>query len=231
MPAPEDGSPLAIALALSVSGAMLVGVTAAGMAGRALAQESQPKPGKKGDATAEKLDRMDLSAFWSIIEEVRVRSRDDQDFLRRIGPRLEVLKAEELVAFRHHLTGMLAQSKSWALWGAARLITGGCADDCFDRFRAWLISQGQQPFTKAVEDPDALAALAGPSYGDVRAFEAFLSLPGDFYEDLTGEEMPDSAYVSVAPPKLGERWDFEDKAEMRRRYPRLFAKYGRRPSR
>ena len=223
MPSPSSRL---IALMLLMGGHLLAPVTVPVMASKALAQDSRNFESK--DIAARKEHRMDLSAFWRIIGQVRSASRDDQDFLRRMGARLDTLKPEELVEFNRHLLKMLAQSYSWELWGAAWLINDGCADDCFDYFLGWLISRGRQTFEKALEDPDALASLAAAKRAVVRAFEAFLQMPGETYEIKTGEEIPDTAYEGAALPKLENRWDFEDNAEMAKRYPKLFAKYGRR---
>ena len=61
-----------------------------------------------------------------------------------------------------------------------------------------------------------------------RRLADFLYAASGPYEDETGEQMPESVLVfqGMGPPDLGEGWDFEDAAEMRKRYPRLFAKYG-----
>jgi len=215
-----------IALVLLMGGNILAPATVPLMASKALAQDSRPVESK--GMAARKEHRMDLNAFWRIIGQVRSASRDDQDFLRRVGARLDTLKPEELVEFQRHFLKMRAQSYSWELWGAAWLINDGCADDCFDYFRAWLISRGQQTFEKALEDPDALASLAAPKRGVIRSFEGFLQMPGDTYETKTGEEILDTAYEEQLLPKLDNRWDFKDTTEMRKRYPKLFAKYGRR---
>src|SRR5262245_53974222 len=52
-------------------------------------------------------------------------------------------------------------SCSWNLWGAAYLMNGGCSDDGFEYFRAWLMAQGRRTFEKAVEDADTKATKAG----------------------------------------------------------------------
>jgi uncharacterized protein DUF4240 len=215
-----------MALALLMGGNILALATVPVTASKALAQGARPVESK--DVAARKQHRMDLNAFWRVIGQVRSASRDDQDFLRRMGARVNTLKRDELVEFQRHLMTTLARSYSWELWGAAWLINGGCADDCFDYFRAWLISRGQQTFEKALGDPDALASLAPPKRGVVRAFEAFSRMPGDTYEMKTGEEILDTAYDEGALPKLDRRWDFADNTEMAKRYPKLFAKYGRR---
>jgi hypothetical protein len=116
---------------------------------------------------------------------------------------------------------MHSGSYTWALWGAAYLINGGCSDDGFDYFRGWLICQGRDVFQRAVHDPDSLASHSAPN---VECEEA-LSVARCAYEVASGgTEMP---RVLHPKPELGEEvWDFEDAAEMKRRYPKLYAKYG-----
>jgi hypothetical protein len=47
------------------------------------------------------------------------------------------------------------------------------------------------------------------------------------YQALTGQELTvEVAGMRPRPAELGEDWDFDDAAEMRRRYPRLWALYG-----
>ena len=129
------------------------------------------------------------------------------------------------MAFEMQFRKVLAESYSWRLWGAAYLICEA-NDDWFDYFRAWLVAQGRESFERAVEDPDSLAILPGPkSRAVVRAFEAFLNVAPEIYESRADDEMPDSVYHGVVQPKLGKRWNFNDTAEMRKRYPKLFAKY------
>ncbi|MCL4193480.1 MAG: hypothetical protein KJZ87_17220 [Thermoguttaceae bacterium] len=42
------------------------------------------------------------------------------------------------------------------------------------------------------------------------------------YEAATQEEIPS---VPINLPDLGEGWDFDDEAEMNRRYPKLFTRF------
>lgn len=171
---------------------------------------------------------MDLDTFWKIIGDARSRARDDRDFLSRIGSRLRMLKPEELMEFESHFEKIHTESFSWNLWGAAYLMNGGCSDDGFDYFRAWLMAQGQQTFDKVVKDPDTLATLADPGSRASRGFEEFMHLARETYEEKTGEEMPDSdvLFQGVVGSEPSQRWDFNDTTEMKKRFPQLFAKYG-----
>jgi hypothetical protein len=51
-------------------------------------------------------------------------------------------------------------------------MNGGCSDDGFEYFRAWLLAQGRDTFEKALEDPDTLAALEDPE-GELEEFRLF----------------------------------------------------------
>ena len=167
---------------------------------------------------------MDRDEFWRIVDDARSGAADDEEFLEAVESRLRALKSDELVEFEGHFAELRAASYSWDLRGAAYLMNGGCSDDGFEYFRAWLIAQGREIFETALKEPDTLAALASPE-GEL---EDFLYAASGPYEDETGEQMPESVLVfqGMGPPDLGEGWDFEDAAEMRKRYPRLFAKYG-----
>ena len=200
-----------IALVLLVNGNMRVAVSPLVLAETAHAQENG----------------IDLIAFWKIIEDARSGASDDEDFLSRIKSRLQMLKPAELQGFERHLGNLHAESHSWRLWGAAYLMNGGCSDDCFDYFRAWLMSQGRKTFEDALKDPDTLAHVGGSKIR-TRELEQFMYLAQEAYEEKTGQEMPDSVYQGVTRPELGERWDFDDDTEMKKRYPELFAKYRRR---
>lgn len=166
---------------------------------------------------------MDRTAFWKIIDDTRSGAKDEDAFLDRITTRLRNLSFEELVEFQRHFDELLGQSYRWDLWGAAYVMNGGCSDDGFEYFRAWLIAQGQQVFHRAIANPDSLAELENPE----GALEELMYVAPELYREKTGREMPDSVHEGVHRPDLGDDdWDFDDAEEMKRRYPTLFAKYG-----
>src|SRR5687768_11710084 len=84
---------------------------------------------------------MSRGRFWKVVEEARSGARDDQVFLQRLAAHLQTLKPPEIVDFERHFRQLHADSYRWELWGAAYLVQGGCSDDCFEYFRAWLIAQ------------------------------------------------------------------------------------------
>src|SRR5205807_9971881 len=112
---------------------------------------------------------------------------------------------------------------SWDLWGAAYLINGGCSDDGFDYFRAWLISRGRTVYEAAIKDPDSLAGLTDPERDDYE-FEELWSVGLEVYKELTGEDMPPVHTRWPAKPR-GRRWNFDDDEELSRKLPALAEMY------
>ncbi|MFO0660425.1 MAG: DUF4240 domain-containing protein [Polyangiaceae bacterium] len=129
---------------------------------------------------------------------------------------------EEVIDFDKWLTHCRANAYSWRLWGAAYTINGGCSDDGFDYFRGWLIAKGRKVYESALQDPDSL--VSHTVEGGIHECEDLLYVPQSVYEMLMGDnaQLP---YPGVVVPELGEKWDFDDDDEMRRRYPKLFAKH------
>ncbi len=114
------------------------------------------------------------------------------------------------------------QGYGWPLWGAAYLLNGGCGDDGFDDFRGWLVTRGRAVFEAALADPDSLADVVTTDELYEVACEDVLGAAWEAHQQLTGRNLP--AGSARAPrPELGEGWDFDDDAEMRRRYPRISA--------
>jgi hypothetical protein len=182
---------------------------------------------------------MNREQFWALIEAAKTSSGGD----------CQAQTAQLVAALRHGPVGEIldwdrihaqlrVESYRWDLWGAAYLINGGCSDDGFDYFRGWLLSQGRAIWEAALVDPDWLAdhpqVRVHRPHRDLDDYvylecEDILGVAYDAYEALTGQGFtPGVPGRQPWPgfPDLGERWDFDDAAEMRARYPRLWALYG-----
>jgi hypothetical protein len=156
--------------------------------------------------------------LWAILDP-SVSPTDGVKSVQVFRGRLVKLPPDDIQKIHHEFTRELTRSYSWELWGAAYIINGGCSDDCFDYFRAWLIMQGSTVFQAAVRDPDWLADY--PHLAQPAELEDALSVTRDAYLASTGKE-PDRAALN---PRLGPGWDFDDRMEMKRRYPRLCRKF------
>jgi hypothetical protein len=180
---------------------------------------------------------MDREQFWTLIEQAGPVIRADcQAAAGQVVAALAERSVDDVLAWDQIRRELFAESYRWELWGAAYLINGGCSDDGFDYFRGWLLGQGSAIWHAALADPDSLADHPEVSsrrplegWGDLLECEDMLYIAYDAYQALTGQEL--SVEVARRQPRprlpdLGERWDFEDAAEMRPRYPKLWAVCG-----
>jgi hypothetical protein len=176
---------------------------------------------------------MTLDEFWDHVH--KSRRKDPEAHVERLVKRLAKLLPEEIIDFDYWWNVMHAEAYDWDLWGAAYLINGGCSDDGFIDFRSWLVLQGRDVFQTAVTNPDTLADV------DVGEEEAYCECYPASYawfeatgheRDAEGYAAQEAAYRARYPdekaarePDLGERWDHDDPDEVRKRLPRLAAKF------
>ncbi len=168
-------------------------------------------------------DSEDAKAFWRIIGKARSEAgANDEVFLEALSALLDGLPAEAVANFEYTFDRVIARAYRWDLWGAAYAIRGGCSDDGFEYFRAWLVSQGEAVFTTAVASPDTLAEHF-PRAGDTE-LELMLSVASDVFERKTGGPIPMRSPADLPHTDPGEEWDFDDEDEMSRRLPKLWAR-------
>jgi len=167
---------------------------------------------------------MDLATFWSLIDQSRRAGNGDAQLqIENLKSLLAELDSAEVVDFDRHFGECHDRAFTWDLWGAAFIIGGGCSDDGFIDFRAWLISRGERVFEAALLDADSLARAVKSNDGDCR-HEAFLYVAADVWEQLTdlpADEFPEHAIERKVDPD-GEPWEEEDLAE---RLPNLSRKF------
>jgi hypothetical protein len=176
---------------------------------------------------------MTQKEFWEHIE--KTKRRDADEHAERLVARLAKRAVNDILDFAHLWDEMLGRAESWAVWGAAYIINGGCSDDGFEYFRGWLILRGRKVYEAALKNPDSLAAGADPD----EEFCEFEGRPGwDAWFRATKTENDEAGYdalfaaLDARPPRravpsrgLGGGWDFDDERKMRKRYPRLWALY------
>lgn len=169
---------------------------------------------------------MKIDKFWQIIDEVQPAGTDDEAHAAALQERLSRLKPKAIEAFQKHFDRLQAELYDWGLWGAAYVIRGGCSDDAFTDFRAWVISQGHRVYKAAKHNPDSLADVQLSDDEGERVEqtnrELFSYAADEAYEEKTGEEMD---YDETQEPEdpAGEEWDEDD---LPTRFPRLWALYG-----
>lgn len=174
---------------------------------------------------------MDTELWWELIEAARRQVLDPSDGSAVASQAVTLLSAypsHEIVASDQVLWGLMANSYRNPLWAAAYVINGGCSDDGFDYFRGWLIAQGHEVYERVVADPDTLADLPvicakSPAARPVEC-EDTLYIASRAYRAATGERLPRRTFA-IRYPELDLDWgfDFDDRAEITLRLPRLGA--------
>lgn len=162
--------------------------------------------------------------FWTLIDSSRKAAQGDAEtHLQMLNEALRELPAGDLVSFQHWFDDYEARADSWALWGAAYLIGGGCSDDGFLDFKGWLVSRGEKVFEAAVTDPDSLAKVVQPD--EDCQVEGFSHAARWIWCEKTGEDFakfPPSPLARPGSGIAGQPWE-ED--ELPRLFPRLARKF------
>ncbi len=157
--------------------------------------------------------------FWEIISKAKSLSNNDiylrPESLKQV---LNTLSPVDIESFNVEYRQKLVETYRWDLWGAAYLINGGCSDDGFDYFRDFLISEGEQVYKQALENPDSLAEL---EYEDEIELEEFRYAIDDAYTEKTGASLPQPNLQQPDNP-TGESWDEDELPQL---FPKLAGKF------
>ncbi len=171
---------------------------------------------------------MDTAAFWAIIERSRQASAGDVEaHVELLTEALAALPAQSIAEFEALFIAQLNRAFLPALLDAAYLMNGGCSEDGFLYFRAWLIGQGESIFEKALVDPESLAEAAGDEDSDEHEAELLMYAALEAYERLTGLELPQTQ----SPAQFFDtHWSYELRpeeyeAQLVRRSPRLAERF------
>ena len=171
---------------------------------------------------------MSVDKFWEIID--LSMADDPQDQLDNLTEMLAAMTVDEIFGFDYRLDKFLEASYNPELWAAAYIVCGGCSDDCFDYFRAWLISKGRAVYEAALENPDSLISVF--EQADDMAFlenEEILYASLDAYEEATGKEdfydILDSFDDDFPILEIELNWDEDDPKTLEMICPKLFKRY------
>ncbi|MET0246021.1 MAG: DUF4240 domain-containing protein [Sphingomonas sp.] len=172
---------------------------------------------------------LDEHAFWALIDQSAAGATSQERQIAALRAGLLHLSAEQIAEFQHQFDTAMRASYSWDLWGAAYLVNGGASDDGFDYFRCWLISRGRATFETVTADPDALATLLPPDSGDDLEFEELAYVARAAWAEKTGQSPDRMPIVATAPTTEPTGTPFsENPAELAKRYPRLWERFGER---
>ena len=174
---------------------------------------------------------MTKAKFWELIEY----SRSDFDPHRRNGnfdlqikimeEAMRALPLRDLEDYEAIFHEYFFKCYTWDHWLAIYLIEGGCSDDCFDYFRAWMISMGKEPFTAMLASADSVTDFARAPGVEIAFFEDFLCVAQLVYRERTGDNFPSSIYTVDRPADpLGSKWKPEDIDYFKTAFPKSWSK-------
>jgi hypothetical protein len=159
---------------------------------------------------------MGVEEFWQIIDNVK----DSKNPKKDIEIHLDRLPIGKLISYQEHFDVFHNKADRWDIWGAAFIANNGCSDDSFYYFRFWLISRGKDVYEAALENPDNLVEMdfKYSTYHELFGYEA-----SRIYYEKMDNDLPDSDLRPVST--FGERWEFNNENENKKRLPRLWEKY------
>lgn len=171
---------------------------------------------------------MEESQFWNIVQKSLNESTSQNDQESCLIADLQKLSPEEIIGFRLRTDKLLFDTYTSEMWCAAYIMNGGCSDDCFEYFRCWLISRGENTYKKAKENPDSLMdeLIEGQ---DLYDFESFWYVALQAFERKTGEDLYeyiDDAFTTREGnyPTIEFNWREDSPETMKAICPKLFEK-------
>ncbi len=163
---------------------------------------------------------MNREIFWAIIDDARKIVDDVYDVAPATTEILKGFSPEEIISFKQHQYELLNESYRWDLWAVGYIVNGGCSDDGFEYFRAWLMANGRERWETAMKNPEAIGDWAEPDEAD---YEDMLYVAVEAYKAKTGEDFPyDQVTTNRSSDPAGEPWEDDELETM---YPKLYEKF------
>jgi hypothetical protein len=186
---------------------------------------------------------MNTDDFWALVDSASTGhdqpTVDGEAVAAALVKLLAARSPGDILQFEERFEQLSEALYRWDVWAAAYLIGGGCSDDSFMDFRAGVIALGRDWYERVLTSPDALAdhpvvrraaaqgedyvVFAEPmNYVASHAYEEVTGVDGDGFDEAWHAYERDSAGSDEPQASdMGEDFDFDDDAEMRRRLPML----------
>ena len=165
-------------------------------------------------------DTMDRDSFWKIIDDARNSASDVYGVAPLVVEHLQTLESDDIISFGQNMSDILDETYRWDLWAVGYIVNGGCSDDGFEYFRAWLVAQGRERFEAALENPNVIGDWAEP---DENECEDLMSAGWDAFHAKTGDGFPSGAIAGKrSADPAGESWEEE---QLEKLYPELCKKF------
>ena len=191
----------------------------------------------QNDANVVKANKIDDAYFWALLETAKTKGEYADEQLEWLTNDLAKRSVKEIVMFDYLFKQHYYKSYTSDLWAATYIVMGGCSDDLFEEFRAWVLYQGRDVYEAAIQDPQSLLPYFEllEQQELVPHLEELLFVSLLAYEEKTG--LDDNEYFAIyeqlsgdnyVEPELEFDWD-ENEEDLRRKFPLLWARYGETP--
>lgn len=164
---------------------------------------------------------MTRERYWLLLAEARRGADACSVFAQRLHDALLACTAKDLKLFQKFFLEDAASLRLASLWDLAVLVRGGCADDCFDSFLAWIVAQGEAAVLAARLGPEALA--------DAAPFDWDLQCEALWHAaDRAHLARHDAPLPRVKGPRRDLQGSLCPEDQLPTRYPALWRRYGER---
>lgn len=203
--------------------------------------KSKMKKGYKFSQSSQlivKESSMTEALFWELLKKSKTQGEYADEQIEWLISHLSRKSIKDIVKFDYIFNTHYKKSYTSNLWAAAYIILGGCSDDCFDYFRAWLLYLGKQEYETAIKDPETLLPYLQElnEDDDIPQLEELISVASAAYEEKTG--LDDESYFDIYSqltndyydnPEIELDWDEDDEEALRKMFPLLWKAFGETP--
>lgn len=176
--------------------------------------------------------------FWELLATAKNIGEDPDEQLEWLISHLSKKSVKDIVMFDYIFNKNYYKSYTSNLWAAAYIIMGGCSDNSFDYFRAWLLFLGKDYYEKIINNPEEIVPHLKilEEEEDVPELEDLLSVASMAYEEKTGfddeqyfnlyNQLSNDTYVQ---PEMEFDWDEDDEKILSEKFPLLWKRYSDNP--
>jgi hypothetical protein len=170
---------------------------------------------------------MNSDLFWELIERAKQEANGSTEKQTAILTDILVgFELKDIIEFYALYVQKQDEAYQQLLWDACEFITCVGGEQNFLNFRAWLISQGKDVFTKALDNPDSLHEILDAESREDASYELFSYIAAEAYEVKTGgEEGPFGDPYAGTPHGKG----LDATQSIQEAFPNLYSKLGECP--
>lgn len=163
---------------------------------------------------------MDDQRFWKIIQDSwrNLDNVDQEKQCENLKQQLRQLPPQDIAAFHNAFMEKRSQLNRQELRALNWIIHQGPADEDFESFCDWIISQGQDCFNQVQNRVEAIGEFAEPGYSFVNP--VLVTVAPEVYSRRTGEHFPAEPGHDVEAQ--GTSWEIEDLPQL---YPNMWVKF------